>query len=44
MHAKHVVVVVASANMDVRSKELNEENVLGPRILERVSMLLEKQF
>jgi cardiolipin synthase len=34
MHAKHVVVdgawvVVGSANMDVRSKELNEENVLG---------------
>ena len=34
MHAKHVVVdsawvVVGSANMDVQSKELNEENVLG---------------
>jgi cardiolipin synthase len=34
MHTKHVVVdgrwsVVGSANMDIRSKELNEENVLG---------------
>ena len=34
MHCKHVVVdgkwsVVGSANMDIRSKELNEENVLG---------------
>jgi cardiolipin synthase len=34
MHSKHVVVdgkwcVVGSANMDIRSKELNEENVLG---------------
>ena len=34
MHAKHVVVdghwsVVGSANMDIRSKELNLENVLG---------------
>jgi cardiolipin synthase A/B len=34
MHTKHVVVdglwvVVGSANMDVRSKELNDENVLG---------------
>jgi cardiolipin synthase len=34
MHIKHVVVdgrwsVVGSANMDIRSKELNEENVLG---------------
>jgi cardiolipin synthase A/B len=34
MHAKHVVIdgrwsVVGSANMDIRSKELNEENVLG---------------
>lgn len=34
MHAKHVVIdgawsVVGSANMDVRSKELNLENVLG---------------
>jgi cardiolipin synthase len=34
MHAKLLVVdgrwtVVGSANMDVRSKELNEENVLG---------------
>jgi cardiolipin synthase A/B len=34
MHLKHVVVdgkwsVVGSANMDIRSKELNEENVLG---------------
>ena len=33
MHAKHVVVdgvwsVVGSPNMDIRSKELNEENVL----------------
>jgi phosphatidylserine/phosphatidylglycerophosphate/cardiolipin synthase-like enzyme len=38
MHAKTVVVdglwaVVGSANMDIRSKELNEENVMG--ILER---------
>jgi cardiolipin synthase A/B len=38
MHAKSVVVdgkwaVVGSANMDIRSKELNEENVLG--VLER---------
>lgn len=38
LHSKNVVVdgkwaVVGSANMDVRSKELNEENVLG--ILER---------
>jgi cardiolipin synthase A/B len=36
MHAKGVVVdgiwsVVGSANMDIRSKELNEENVLGIR-------------
>ena len=34
MHAKTVVVdgvwsVVGSANMDIRSKELNQENVLG---------------
>jgi cardiolipin synthase len=34
MHAKHVVVdgkwvVVGSANMDIRSKELNDENVVG---------------
>jgi cardiolipin synthase len=34
MHTKHVVVdgvwsVVGSANMDIRSKELNEENVIG---------------
>jgi cardiolipin synthase A/B len=34
MHSKHVVVdgkwcVVGSANMDIRSKELNEENVVG---------------
>jgi cardiolipin synthase A/B len=34
MHCKHVVVdslwsIVGSANMDVRSKELNQENVLG---------------
>jgi cardiolipin synthase A/B len=34
MHTKHVVVdslwsVVGSANMDVRSKELNQENVIG---------------
>jgi cardiolipin synthase len=34
IHSKHVVVdgkwtVVGSANMDVRSKELNDENVLG---------------
>ena len=34
MHSKHVVVdgkwsIVGSANMDIRSKELNMENVLG---------------
>ncbi|MGH7460645.1 MAG: phospholipase D-like domain-containing protein [Longimicrobiales bacterium] len=34
MHCKHVVIdqqwsIVGSANMDVRSKELNQENVLG---------------
>ncbi|MEX1183619.1 MAG: phospholipase D-like domain-containing protein [Gemmatimonadota bacterium] len=34
IHAKHVVVdgqwsIVGSANMDIRSKELNEENVVG---------------
>jgi cardiolipin synthase A/B len=34
MHAKHVVIdgkwsIVGSANMDIRSKELNEENVVG---------------
>lgn len=38
LHSKHVVVdgkwsIVGSANMDVRSKELNQENVLG--ILDR---------
>ncbi|MGQ0812928.1 MAG: phospholipase D-like domain-containing protein, partial [Gemmatimonadota bacterium] len=39
LHTKHVVVdgkwsVVGSANMDIRSKELNQENVLG--VLDRV--------
>lgn len=34
MHSKHVVIdgkwsIVGSANMDIRSKELNEENVVG---------------
>jgi cardiolipin synthase len=34
MHTKHVIVdgkwsIVGSANMDIRSKELNMENVLG---------------
>ena len=34
MHTKHVIVdgrwsVIGSANMDIRSKELNMENVLG---------------
>jgi cardiolipin synthase A/B len=48
MHAKNVVIdgkwaVVGSANMDVRSKELNEENVLG--ILEtEFAQQLERSF
>jgi cardiolipin synthase A/B len=48
MHAKTVVVdglwaVVGSANMDIRSKELNEENVIG--ILEReFAMELERSM
>ena len=48
LHAKHVVVdglwsVVGSANMDIRSKELNNENVLG--ILDaRLAGQLEEAF
>lgn len=48
MHTKHVVVdgrwvVVGSANMDVRSKELNDENVLG--ILDaRFGQIIEATF
>lgn len=52
MHTKHVVVdsawsVVGSANMDIRSKELNEENVLGildPGLAARMEETFEKDL